>query len=71
MVDRVKSTFFASIAPAGVVVIVMHTSTVESFSATIAMIGIEKDAAAQGFKSWTRKKISVVHTIAILDCYEG
>ncbi len=50
MVDRVKSTSLASIPPAGVVVIVMHTSTTESFSETIAIEGIEKDAAAERFE---------------------
>ncbi len=47
MVERVKFTSLASIAPAGVVVIVMHTSTIESFSETIAMEGIEKEAATE------------------------
>ncbi len=47
MVDRVNSTSSASIASTGVVVIVMHTSTVESSSATITMAGIEKDAATE------------------------
>ncbi len=44
-VDRVKSTCLASSAPTGIVVRVTHTSNSESSSATISMVGIEKEAA--------------------------
>ena len=45
MVDRLKSTGIASMAPAGAVVIVVHISRVVSLSKTIAVVGIEKVAA--------------------------
>ena len=52
MVDRVRLTSLASDATVGVDVIVMQTSTIESFSVTISMKGIEKDAAAIRFLRW-------------------
>ena len=47
MVDRVRVTALASDAIGGVASMVMQTSTMESSSVTIAIGGIEKDAATQ------------------------
>ncbi len=51
MVDRIKSTGVASIALAGLAVIMTHTTNGELFSAIIATEGIENDAAVENATS--------------------
>ncbi len=47
MVERDRTISVANFAPVGVVVAVMQTSNKFSLSFTVAIVGIEKDAAVQ------------------------